>query len=717
VCVCVCVCVCVISTGEAVRIVDGMEIETAWFKFLNKSQLGDPCLMNLKCNGAVECVAYAPDGRKVATGSGDGFGGKVTIWDARSGSEMAAFVLPGGLVSLQFSGDGKLILAVSNEGTVMLADMVSFKERAREIIADARVSGGAITIDGKKMILVNTNGLINTWDLPVQVSAAGVISNRYIKMHEMMDEDDEGRPSPMTCVAVSPSVKRVVTGMSGGLIKIFELSFTEGLVVMHVLPGHTSVVPVVSFSTDSRRVVSASLDHTVKIWDAERGGKEICTFTDKAEIRACCFSPDGNFVAVGLDSGRMDLKDVSTAQTIMSFGTHAGRINSVQFDPNGKFLISGAMDGVCKVWTIQDSTQSETFTGHPNTDVTSCSYSIDGSELATSGGDGSIKLWGGSRGKEIMSFPGHDERVSCCVFSPLVGDRKGGVLTSSLYDGTVRLWQNLTGTEDEPFRHNSTYLTCMAFSPEKPPDKRAGRVLAGSFDGSVIIWDVETRNLIVKLGVEIEGSGGWRVEKIRDRHEDAVTSCAFSPVEEGERAITTSVDTTVKVWNTKYGNCVATLKGHSGSVNTCCFSNDGHLIYTASSDNTVREWEAHAPFKCLSIIIGHYAPVQGVAFATSGKHLFTISEDRTLRAWLKFPLEGEPGPNTPAARVGSQPFSVTSSNGRFTDWFQWKQIALFASAHPLRSLAGSRQEQEEEVACGAADGSIYLLRLILPGDF
>jgi hypothetical protein len=74
-------------------------------------------------------------------------------------------------------------------------------------------------------------------------------------------------------------------------------------------------------------------------------------------------------------------------------------------------------------------------------------------------------------------------------------------------------------------------------------------------------------------------------------------------------------------------------------------------------------------------------------------------------------------PNTPAARVGSQPFSVTSANGRFTDWFQWQQVALFASAHPLRCLAGSRTEEEEEVACGASDGSIYLLRLMLPGDF
>ena len=81
--------------------------------------------------------------------------------------------------------------------------------------------------------------------------------------------------------------------------------------------GHSSVVTNVAFSSDSSRICSASLDHSVRlnllaftstnvqtltqtlqvrIWDAERGGKENAMFTDSAEIRACCFSPDGGFV-------------------------------------------------------------------------------------------------------------------------------------------------------------------------------------------------------------------------------------------------------------------------------------------------------------------------------------------------------------------------------------------------------------------------------------
>ena len=35
----------------------------------------------------------------------------------------------------------------------------------------------------------------------------------------------------------------------------------------------------------------------------------------------------------------------------------------------------------------------------------------------------------------------------------------------------------------------------------------------------------------------------------------------------------------------------------------------------------------------------------------------------------------------------------------------------------VRCLAGSRSEEEEEVACGSSDGCIYLLRLMLPGDY
>ena len=50
------------------------------------------------------------------------------------------------------------------------------------------------------------------------------------------------------------------------------------------------------------------------MWDVERGGKESATFSDGTEVRGCCFSPDGAFVAAGVDSGRVQLFDLTTGQ-------------------------------------------------------------------------------------------------------------------------------------------------------------------------------------------------------------------------------------------------------------------------------------------------------------------------------------------------------------------------------------------------------------------
>lgn len=54
----------------AILIVTDVTVETAWFKYINKSQLGDPCVATLKCNGPVDCICYSPDGRKIASGAG-----------------------------------------------------------------------------------------------------------------------------------------------------------------------------------------------------------------------------------------------------------------------------------------------------------------------------------------------------------------------------------------------------------------------------------------------------------------------------------------------------------------------------------------------------------------------------------------------------------------------------------------------------------------------
>ena len=207
--------------------------------------------------------------------------------------------------------------------------------------------------------------------------------------------------------------------------------------------------------------------------------------------------------------------------------------------------------------------------------------------------------------------------------------------------------------------------------------------------------------------MEVDTTAGWRVERIRDRHDDAVTACAFSPVRDSERAATVSADGTARVWNTRWGTCLATLRGHSAAVEGAVFAHDASRLFTASADATLREWRAEPPYRCLGVVAGHYGAVHGVALATSGRHLFSVSEDRTLRAWLRARLEAAPAPGAPAARVGSRAYSQDTAAGR-TEWYQWVQvpwevvgIAIFILA--VAAVAAGCRHRVAPVGAGAAE--------------
>ncbi len=113
-------------------------------------------------------------------------------------------------------------------------------------------------------------------------------------------------------------------------------------------------------------------------------------------------------------------------------------------------------------------------------------------------------------------------------------------------------------------------------------------------------------------------------------HEDGILSAAYSP--DGTRVVTTSLDTTARVWNADGTGEPVVLSGHTGPVTFAAFSPDGARIVTASSDNTARVWNTDGGGEPI-VLQGHTSGVRSATFSPDGARVLTASHDNTARVW------------------------------------------------------------------------------------
>jgi WD40 repeat protein len=202
---------------------------------------------------------------------------------------------------------------------------------------------------------------------------------------------------------------------------------------------------------------------------------------------------------------------------------------------------------------------------------------------------------------------GHTSAVLSVSFSP-----DGTRIITGSYDGTLRLWDAGTGEPiGEPLRGHTGSVWSVSFSPD------GTHIVTGSSDKTVRLWDAGTREAV---GDPLRG------------HTSSVWSVSFSP--DGTRIVTGSRDKTVRLWDAGTGEPVGEpLRGHTGSVSSVLFSPDGTRIVTGSDDKTARLWDAGTREPIGKPLRGHTSSVRSVSFSPDGTRIVTGSSDHTVRLW------------------------------------------------------------------------------------
>jgi WD40 repeat protein len=73
-------------------------------------------------------------------------------------------------------------------------------------------------------------------------------------------------------------------------------------------------------------------------------------------------------------------------------------------------------------------------------------------------------------------------------------------------------------------------------------------------------------------------------------HTAEVRAVGFAP--DGETIATGSFDGSLKLWNLRLGQCVATLRRHSSVIGALVWSPDGNTIYTGGGEGVICIWNA-----------------------------------------------------------------------------------------------------------------------------
>ncbi|PAV22988.1 WD40 domain containing protein [Pyrrhoderma noxium] len=154
-------------------------------------------------------------------------------------------------------------------------------------------------------------------------------------------------------------------------------------------------------------------------------------------------------------------------------------------------------------------------------------------------------------------------------------------------------------------------VTSVVFSPS---DRK--HFASGSWGNTFCIWDVGRRKLAV-------GSLTGR--------EDSVNAKVYSL--DGTRLISSSIDTTVHIWNPEFGDALSTLNSHSGSVYSVAYSLCRSRIVSGVFDNTILVWNAQSNQVVCGPITGHKNVLTLVRFSPDGKRTLLGSYDNTTLVW------------------------------------------------------------------------------------
>lgn len=549
----------------------------------------------------VTAVAFASDGRTVATASRDG---TLRVWDVASGHELHKLEGHSGeVLAVAIGPDAHYLASGGADRSVRIWNLATGDAHATLNGHEGAVTALSFSSDSKTLASSSADRRAIVWDLgtltakvttPAQATplravslgstiATGGEDGSLKLLHGKTGEVQktlESHTGAVTAVAFSPNNGKLATASLDASVRLFDAASGA---LLHSLEGHSVFALSLSWSPDGKLLASSGFN-TVHLWDPNTFA-EVGRLSGHAQaVTALAWAPDSRSLAIGSQDRSIRV----FGREVKSLNAHQGPVTALAWSPQG-VLASGSIDGTVRRWNLTSNSSAA-----PVEDVGSVQglqWSPDGKWLAVVSPDKSVKMIDpvasvtvagevsgpgayaiahspdGKRvvfaaigkvaivrdvqsGKELGRLTGHGGSVNSVAWSA-----DGTTIVSGSSDKTVRVWDATTyaprGTIDvgQP-------VQCVA---TRPFASTGLAIAAGATDGSLYLY---------------KASGGPALMRAA-AHIDAILTMGFSP--DGSFLATGSRDGTTQLFSMPDAQLRLSLRAVAGVDAAYTFAPTGEI--------------------------------------------------------------------------------------------------------------------------------------------
>jgi WD40 repeat protein len=383
--------------------------------------------------GAVKAVAYRPDGRQFATGTGSLWMGEGRVWATETHRPMQGGVFPhiAEVNAVGYGRSGRVLVTAGQDRSVRAWDAATFRPLGQPMRHGKDVR--AVAVVGDRVLAVSDDDAVRVWDI-----APGP--------PERDRGSADGGPITAAHRAADGAVWVGTLGVGIGALRVpvIQRRAGERVIPVEFPPGVTPGLVRAIASQANRVVVGGGVDNQagfVALYTADGKPLSVQLPATKTPVWAVGLSADAKRVAVGCDDGTLGVFEVDTGKKLWpranGAAAHTDRVYAATFSRDGSTLLTCARDNTARLWDAATGRPLTTPLPLPNVGL-SAAFADDGRRFAI-GYAGGCRVyswdWGDAEPKSLGADLPHQAGIMFVSIDP-----DGQTVVTGGTDRRVRSW-------------------------------------------------------------------------------------------------------------------------------------------------------------------------------------------------------------------------------------------------------------------------------------